>query len=113
MTVHALKTADFEKFINTHELVFIDFWAEWCAPCKNFSVIFDKTSENFPEISFMTVNVEEESELSDMFEIRSIPYLMVFKQGILIYADAGSLPESALLELIEQAKTADMSSVKE
>lgn len=102
----------FESFINEHEIVFIDFWAEWCAPCKQFAKAYEKIADQFPMIRFAKVNIEEQQELAELFEIRSIPHLMVFKEGIIIYSEAGSMPESTLKELAQQALDADISDIK-
>jgi thioredoxin 1 len=107
-----LKPNEFEVLINDNELVFIDFWAAWCAPCKQFSKVYDQVSAQFPDIVFAKVNIEEQKELAELFEIRSIPHLMVFKKGIVIYSDAGSMPESALKELVQQALDADVSDIQ-
>ena len=102
----------FEALINNNEIVFIDFWASWCAPCKQFAHVYERVAGSYKNIYFAKVNIEEESELADIFQIRSIPHLMVFKQGIVIYSEAGSMPESTLKELVEQALAADVSEIK-
>ena len=104
--------ADFDSLINENELVFIDFWADWCAPCKQFAAIYEQISERFPFIKFVKVNIEAEQKLADFFEIRSIPHLMIFKEGIVIYSNAGSMPESTLKELVEQAQSAEIGPIK-
>lgn len=106
-------TADaFEACVNSNPIVVVDFWAEWCAPCKAFSPVFEQVSEKYPAATFAKVDVEAEVDLSDLFEIRSIPHLMIFKQGILIYSEAGSMPESMLVDLVEQATVVDVSDIK-
>ncbi len=112
MPSKTLVSTEFESLINENELVFIDFWAEWCAPCKQFSKVYEEVSDQFPGIIFAKVNIEEQQELADFFEIRSIPHLMVFKEGIVIYSDAGSMPESTLKELAQQALDADVSEIR-
>ncbi len=112
-SVRAIHRADFESLINDHALVFIDFWAVWCAPCKQFATVYERVAGSHPEIVFAKINIEEESELAETFNIRSIPHLMVFKQGIAIYSEAGSMPESTLNELVQQALDADVASIRE
>ncbi|HAZ7573127.1 thioredoxin family protein [Legionella sp. PATHC032] len=112
MPTQTINSAEFESLINDNEIVFIDFWAEWCAPCKQFSKVYEQVSDQFPTIKFVKVNIEEQQELADFFEIRSIPHLMVFKDSIVIYSDAGSIPESTLKELAQQALDADVSEIR-
>ena len=113
MPTNSMKAKEFEAIINSSELVFVDFWAEWCAPCKQFASVYERVAEQNPLIKFTKVNIEEESELADSLEIRSIPHLMVFKQGILIYSEAGSMPESVFKDLVSQALNADVSEICE
>ena len=112
MTSHNLSSSEFESLINENEIVFIDFWADWCAPCKQFSQVYEQVAEQFPNVKFVKVNIEVEQHLADFFEIRSIPHLMVFKEGIVIYSNAGSMPVSTLKELVEQALIADVSAIR-
>ena len=112
MSSQILTSAAFEALIGEKGIVFIDFWAEWCAPCKQFSKVYEQVSDQFPGIKFAKVNIEEQQELADFFEIRSIPHLIVFKEGIVIYSDAGSMPESTLKELAQQALDADVSEIR-
>lgn len=107
-----ITSSEFESLINDNKIVFVDFWADWCAPCKQFSSIYEQVSEQFPGVVFAKVNIEAEKELADFFEIRSIPHLMVFKESIVIYSNAGSMPASTLKELGEQALAADVSAIK-
>lgn len=111
MAVVNFKKAEFESLIQDNELVFIDFWAAWCSPCKRFSQIYEQVSEQFPSVVFAKVNIEEEQELAAVFEIHSIPYLMIFKKGIVIYANAGSLSEKSLTELVSQSLTVEVDDI--
>lgn len=106
-------TSQFEEIVDKNQLVFVDFWAEWCAPCKSFAHVYDKIAKINPNIVFAKINIEQEADLAEMFQIRSIPHLMVFKEGIAIYSEAGSMPESTLTELVQQAVTADVSAIRE
>jgi thioredoxin 1 len=107
-----IKASEFEAFINTHDIVFVDFWATWCAPCRQFGVVYEKVAAQYPTVTFSKVNIEEEQALAEIFHIRSIPHLMVFKQGIAIYSEAGSMPESTLKELVQQAIDADVTDIR-
>lgn len=108
----SVNTEQFESIIRKHTIVFVDFWADWCAPCKQFEHVYTKVAIQYEQVLFAKVNIEHESELAEAFQIRSIPHLMVFKQGIAIYSEAGSMPESTLKELVEQAIAADVSEIK-
>ena len=107
-----ITNTQFESIVNYNQIVFVDFWAAWCAPCKQFSKVYELVSEQFPSIIFIKINIEEEQDLAEFFEIRSIPHLMVFKDGIIIYSDAGNISESTLKELAQQALDVDVSEIR-
>ena len=103
---------NFEKLINENGIVLLDFWASWCGPCKMFGPIFETSSEKHKDIVFGKVNTEEEQELAGAFGIRSIPTLMIFRDKILLFQQAGALPESALEEVIGKVRDLDMNMVR-
>lgn len=112
MATIELTSENFKDVINNKDIVIVDFWAEWCGPCKSFGPTFEAASDKYPEIAFCKVNTEEERELAAGFNIRSIPTLMVFREQVILYAEAGALPASALDQLVEQVKGLDMEAVK-
>ncbi len=103
----------FEETIVNNDTVIVDFWAEWCGPCKQFAPTFEKVSAEHPEIVFAKVDTEDQQELAGYFNIRSIPTLMIFRDQIGIYSQPGALPEPALRDLIDQAMALDMEAVRE
>ncbi len=101
---------NFDQLVSQNKLIILDFWAEWCGPCKNFSPIFAEQAQRHPEILFGSVNVEEQNELAREFDIRSIPFLMILKENTLIYGEAGALSGAAFEELIQKAISVDVNS---
>jgi len=101
-----------EKTVVENDIVIIDFWAPWCGPCKSFGPIYEEVSEKHPDIVFAKVNTEEEQAIGAHFQIRSIPTLMIFREQVVLFSEAGMLPAKALEELIEQVKSLDMAQVK-
>ena len=101
------------EVIDNNAIVIVDFWAEWCGPCKSFAPTFEAAAEDHEDIVFAKVNTEEERELAGMFQIRSIPTLMVFKEQIVVFSQAGALPASALTELVKNAQELDMDMVRQ
>jgi thioredoxin len=101
-----------QDIITDNEIVIIDFWAPWCGPCKSFSPIYEAVSERHDDVVFAKVNTEDEQELAASFQIRSIPTLMIFRDQIVIFSQAGMLPESGLEEVIGKTKALDMDQVR-
>jgi thioredoxin 1 len=90
----------------------VDFWAAWCAPCRFFAPTFEQASEQYPEVVFGKVNTEEQAELAGAFGIRSIPTLMILRDKVILYSEAGALTQPQLHALIDQAKALDMEQVR-
>ena len=97
----------FEGVINDNDIILVDFWAPWCGPCRQFAPVFEKLSEQHPDIVFSKVNTEDERELAAHFQIRSIPTLMVFRQQIIVFAQPGALPPAALATVLVAADIGD------
>ena len=112
MATLQLTSENFKDVIANNDIVIVDFWAEWCGPCRSFAPTFEAASDKHPEIAFCKVNTEEERELAAGFNIRSIPTLMVFRDQVILYAEAGALPAAALDQLVEQVKALDMDQVR-
>ena len=112
MAVIELTQDNFEQTIKDHDFVIVDFWAPWCGPCRSFAPIYDKVSADFADIVFAKVNTEEEREIAGHFQIRSIPTLMIFREQIIIYSQAGALPEGSFRQLVSKAAELDMAEVR-
>jgi thioredoxin 1 len=102
---------NFESVVTGNPLVIVDFWASWCAPCRAFAPTFETASERHSNVVFGKVNTEEQSELAATFNIRSIPTLMVFRENVVLYTDAGALPPAMLEEVLTKVKAVDMAEV--
>jgi thioredoxin 1 len=107
-----LTVSDFTSTLESNDIVIIDFWAEWCGPCKMFAPWYEEVSDAFSDVVFAKVDTEAQQELAGSFGIRSIPTLMAFREGILLYKEAGALPKEALTKLVEQVKGLDMDDVR-
>lgn len=112
MATKELTAADFEQLTSGEGIVLIDFWAAWCGPCVRFAPTYEKVSERHPDVTFGKVDTEAEQDLAMEFQIRSIPTLMAVRDGVMVFRQAGALPEQALESLIEQVRALDMDEVR-
>jgi thioredoxin len=113
MTTIDLTLETFESTIDFNDILFVDFWADWCGPCRMFSPIFERASETHTDIVFAKVDTEAQQQLAGMLAITSIPTLMVFREQVLIFSQPGSLPAQALEDLIAAVRNLDMNEVHE
>ena len=108
----AIGMSDFKGTVEKGGIVLIDWWAPWCGPCRAFAPVFEKVAEANPDATFAKVNTDEEQELASSFQIRSIPTLMIFRDRVLLFAQAGALPQSALEEVLTKVRALDMEQVR-
>lgn len=107
MNIITVTEKNFDEIIEKHDLLVIDFWAEWCAPCKSFTKVIEKVSEQYPEFTFGSINIDNEKELAQEFKIRSIPAIMILRNKVIVYAESGALSAASLMDLLDQAKALD------
>jgi thioredoxin 1 len=112
MATTELTTANFDEVTNADGIVLVDFWASWCGPCLRFAPVYERVSAKHPDIVFGKVDTEAQVELAARYDIRSIPTLMALRDGVIVFAQPGALPESAVESLIEQVRALDMDDVR-
>ncbi|AKJ07951.1 thioredoxin [Archangium gephyra] len=103
---------NFEATVSKQGIVMLDWWAAWCGPCRAFAPVYEKASEKHQDVTFGKIDTDAQPELSGMFQIRSIPTLMIFRDGILLFEQAGALPAAALEELLTKVRELDMEEVR-
>ncbi len=113
MATTTLTQDNFESTVTDNDIVIVDFWAPWCGPCRTFAPIFESVSENHPDVVFAKVNTEDEQAIAASFQIRSIPTLMVFREKVILFSQAGMLPAAQLENLIAKVREVDMAQVHE
>ena len=106
-----LTKENFEEVVTSNDIVVVDYWAEWCGPCKSFGPVFEKVSEDFPNAVFAKVDTENQQEIASFFQIRSIPTLMIFREKVIVFSQPGALPEGALRDVVTKAENLDMAEV--
>ena len=113
MAVCNLVYSDFDKTVQSNDLVIVDFWASWCGPCLAFAPIFDEVSELHPDAVFAKVDIEKETQLAEDFSVRSIPMLMIFRREFAVFVESGIQTKTSLNELILEAKKIDIQALRE
>ncbi len=112
MATTELTIDNFESHVKDDDILFVDFWAGWCGPCQQFAPTYEAASEAHPDITFGSINTEEQQELSSAAGVQSIPTLMAFRDGVLVFAQPGALPAAALDQVIEGVRSLDMDDVR-
>ena len=111
MATIELTKVNFNETIEKNDMVIVDFWAPWCGPCRMFAPTFEAVSENYPNVVFAKLNTEDQQELAASFNIRSIPTLMVFRENVIIFSQAGMLPKAGFEQVVQKSLELDMAVV--
>lgn len=111
MATIELSTENFNATIENNDVVIVDFWAPWCGPCRMFAPTFEAVSEDYPNVVFAKLNTEDQQELAATFNIRSIPTLMVFREKVIIFSQAGMLPKAGFEQVVQKSLALDMTPV--
>ena len=113
MAIVTVTLDSLDSLLAENELIVVDFWAQWCKPCLSFNKVVEAVSEEYPDVLFAKVNIEDEPELAREFDVQSVPAVLILRSQVMVYAHSGAMPAAALTELIEKAQNLDVSHIKE